>query len=281
MTGYIVVMSVSISIAQTWAASPERMFWATLVTAVAAAVMSLPITWEFGRMYLDLWDATQSLKDLAKTDQQTGLLNNRSFIEATQERLASGRRTALLLGDLDRFKAINDRYGHLAGDAVIAAVGERLRGLFGSTAIVGRMGGEEFAVAIDCPFREPEIARIHLASYAEEMRRRISELRFFADAGVIRPTISIGVACGEPGEGFSPLYARADRALYLAKAAGRDRVVDEFVFPTDLTASPERTESEAARAAVSPPAETPAPAPAPAPTAASSSTIAASVRRSA
>ncbi len=230
MTSYIVVMAVAISIGQTWAASPERMLWATAVTALAAAVMAVPITWEFGRMYLDLWEATQSLKDLAKTDQQTGLLNNRSFIEATQERLAAGRRTALLLGDLDRFKAINDRYGHLAGDAVIAAVGERLRGLFGTGAIVGRMGGEEFAVVIDCPFREPEIARVHLASYAEEMRRRIADLCFFADAGIIRPTISIGVACGEPGEGFSPLYARADRALYLAKAAGRDRVVDEFVF---------------------------------------------------
>ncbi|TBW34299.1 GGDEF domain-containing protein [Siculibacillus lacustris] len=227
MTIYIVIMASLISISQTWAASPERMLWALLGSGTAAALLSLPITWEFGRMYLDLWDATQSLRDLARTDQQTGLYNNRSFIEAVEERLALGRRIALVLGDLDRFKAVNDLHGHQSGDEVIARVGAEMRALFGDGAVIGRMGGEEFAAAIDCPFGDPEMARNHVATFAEELRRRIAAIRIPSEAGTIAPTISIGIARSEVPRGFSALYGRADKALYVAKAAGRNRVVDQ------------------------------------------------------
>jgi diguanylate cyclase (GGDEF)-like protein len=244
MTAYIVVMAVAISISQTWAASPERMIAATLGTAVAAAIVSLPITWEFGRMYLDLWDATQTLRDLAKTDLQTGVLNHRSFAETVEAIIAEGRPIALMIGDLDRFKTINDRHGHQTGDEVIARVGAELRDLFGPGTVVGRMGGEEFAAAIDCPFETETLARTHVMTFAEELRRRIGDIEVTTASGTVRPTISLGVARSHPGQGWPALYARADTALYLAKTRGRDRVVEESEIPLVDFPRPDRQRPE-------------------------------------
>ena len=202
---------------------------------VVAAIFAVPVAWEFGRMYLDLWETTQSLHRLATTDHGTGLLNNHAFVAQASERIDAGRRIALLIGDLDRFKSINDRHGHPKGDEVIAAVGAVVRNLFGQEP-VGRMGGEYFAVVLDCPFTDPEAAVRHCENFAEELRRRIAAIHIPAEHGIIRPTMSIGIARIREDEDFGRLYARADKALYLAKAAGRNRVVDESRF--DLDAEP-------------------------------------------
>ncbi len=204
---------------------------------VAAAIFAVPIAWEFGRMYLELWEATRSLHRLATTDHRTGLLNNHAFVSRASDRIDDGRRVALLLGDLDRFKAINDRHGHPKGDEVIAAVGAAMCDLFGHEA-VGRMGGEEFAVILDCPFEDDASAASHCERFAEELRRRVAAIRIPAERGTIRPTMSIGVARIRESEDFGQLYARADKALYLAKASGRNRVVDENRFELDETTPP-------------------------------------------
>lgn len=204
---------------------------------VAAAVFAVPIAWEFGRMYLELWQATRSLHRLATTDHRTGLLNNHAFVSRASDRIDDGRRIALLVGDLDRFKMINDRHGHPKGDEVIAAVGAAMCGLFGDD-MVGRMGGEEFAVILDCPFSDDAAAAGHCERFAEELRRRIAAIRIPAERGTIRPTMSIGVARVREGEDFGQLYARADKALYLAKASGRNRVIDENRFELDEAAPP-------------------------------------------
>lgn len=230
-----------------------------LGSLVATSILAIPITWEFGRMYLDLWKATQSLHVLARTDQQTGLLNNRTFVADVQKRLAVGRPIALLLADLDRFKSINDRHGHPKGDEVIAAVGGVMRNLFGDTAVLGRLGGEEFAVAIECPFADGRQGVEICDTWAEELRRRVATVRIEDEKGVVSPTVSIGVARSNPSDGFSGLYARADKALYLAKAAGRDRIVDEThvevvgtprrreVVPSEIRPATEARTGEAAR----------------------------------
>ena len=181
MTLYIGLLTALVTVVQLHDHTFSAIALTASVAFVATAMLSIPITWEFGRMYLDLWDATQSLHRLARTDLQTGLLNNRTFVQQVEERLDAGRRVALLLADLDRFKAINDRHGHPTGDEVIAAVGRVIRDLFGEGV------GEES----------------------------------------IAPTVSIGIARSNGEDGFSGLYARADKALYMAKAAGRNRVVDE------------------------------------------------------
>jgi diguanylate cyclase (GGDEF)-like protein len=227
MTIYIATLTALVTGVQARAQDPGTIVLSMIGAAVACAILAIPITWEFGRMYLDLWQATQSLHTLARTDLQTGLLNNRTFVALIEERLEAGHEVALLLGDLDRFKAINDRHGHPKGDEVIAAVGGVMRDLFAAPIPIGRMGGEEFAVAIDCPFSDPEANLRHCEAFADELRKRIGAIRIETEAKTIAPTISIGIARSTDVEGFSELYARADKALYVAKAAGRNRVVDE------------------------------------------------------
>lgn len=227
MTLYIGALTAFVTVVQMHGRALADVVVIATVAFAATAVLSIPITWEFGRMYLDLWDATQSLHRLARTDLQTGLLNNRTFVHQVEDRLASGRRVALLLADLDRFKAINDRHGHPIGDEVIAAVGTVIRDLFGEGMIFGRMGGEEFAVAIECPFGESKAAREICDRWAEELRRRVAALRIEGAGEEIAPTVSIGIARSNGVDGFSGLYARADKALYMAKSAGRNRIVDE------------------------------------------------------
>lgn len=226
MTVYIATLTAIVTAVQQRDQSLVTIGVSMIGTAIACAILALPITWEFGRMYLDLWDATQTLHTLARTDQQTGLLNNRTFVAQVEARLEAGRTVALLLGDLDRFKAVNDRHGHPKGDEVIAAVGAVMRSLFGEDTPIGRMGGEEFAVALDCPFLDPDVARAHGEAFADELRRRIAAIRIETGDEPIAPTISIGIARPDALSGFSDLYARADKALYLAKSAGRDRIVD-------------------------------------------------------
>lgn len=251
MTLYIAFLSMVATALHSWSDGFATMLALMSGTFVVTAILSIPITWEFGRMYLDLWEATQTLHALARTDQQTGLLNNRTFVARVGDRLADGRRTALLLADLDRFKSINDRHGHPKGDEVIAAVGQVIRDLFGPEAVVGRMGGEEFAVALDCPFGSEETARTHCADWADELRRRIAAIRIDDLDRVVAPTASIGIARASGEDAFSDLYARADEALYVAKAAGRNRIVDEVEATFASTA--ERRRGNPAGCATPPP----------------------------
>lgn len=242
MTLYISFLSMIVTGIQQRGEDVTTIVASVVGVGIACVILALPITWEFGRMYLDLWTATQSLHALARTDQQTGLLNNRSFVALIEERLEAGREVALLLGDLDRFKSINDRHGHLKGDEVIAAVGAVMRGLFAEPAPIGRMGGEEFAIALDCPFSDPRANLRYCEAFAEELRKRVGAIRIESGREVIAPTISIGIARSSDVGGFSDLYARADKALYVAKAAGRNRTVDETVV--DFVGPPRRCDAE-------------------------------------
>ncbi len=227
MTGQILIVVVFITAMLCRRDDLSTLIVDCAVVGLGALLLALPITWEFGRMYLDLWNSTQALRDLATKDQQTGLLNNRSFVATVEDRIAAGRRLALFVGDLDRFKSINDLHGHLVGDEVIARAGETLRDLFGEAAVLGRMGGEEYAVVIECPFENAEAAHAHAIALAEEMRRRIAEIVVPAENGPVTPTISIGVAWSRSESDFADLYARGDKALYVAKAVGRNRTVGE------------------------------------------------------
>ena len=155
------------------------------------------------------------LKTLADTDPLTGLYNRRGFVSRVEAALATAEPVALILLDLDHFKAVNDGFGHDAGDRVLFAVAAALRALSGE-AIVGRLGGEEFGVVV---VNGDSAA---LARLAERLRRGIAGLKIAK--GPLQVTASFGVA--EAGaESFEALYRTADRALYRAKAQGRDRVI--------------------------------------------------------
>ena len=161
------------------------------------------------------------LRHLADHDPLTGLLNRRSFERALDQHLARVRRYgvqgALLMIDLDGFKAVNDQHGHGTGDAVLAGVGERLRARLRTSDLLARLGGDEFAALLPVADRaEAE----HVARIAVEVVRDLSP-----EQGP-PVTASVGAAVlAEPELTAHVVQRQADRAMYAAKRAGRDGYV--------------------------------------------------------
>ena len=163
--------------------------------------------------------------ELSLTDELTGLPNRRAFMQRLQDEVARAHRygtpLALAIIDIDRFKPINDRYGHAAGDAVLREYARHVLSAFRHHDLVARYGGEEFAVLF--PGTTPAGVRRAL----EKARARVHG--HTVEVGGQRlplPTFSAGVAMLHPEENGQDLIRRADQALYQAKRAGRDRIVD-------------------------------------------------------
>jgi len=170
-----------------------------------------------------LHEAYERARELARTDELTGLANRRAFLEqgtaALDQALRYGRPLSLVMCDIDHFKPINDTHGHAAGDAVLRAVAERLRRAARAADIPGRIGGEEFALLL------PETGANAAVTLAERLRRDVGALAVFHDGVVLRFTCSFGVAQHSATmERLGALLGAADKALYRAKALGRDRV---------------------------------------------------------
>jgi len=169
----------------------------------------------------------------ASHDELTGLINRSLFVRITDAALAESReapeRTVVLLVDLDDFKAINDRLGHSVGDALLVAVGNRLRGGVRPEDTVSRLGGDEFAVLLRDvdPGERMEIARRFIGELALPLRAGGHELLVRA---------SVGVAPGAAGAEAGELLRRADLAMYVAKGHGRGRCT-EFDETMDQQAS--------------------------------------------
>jgi two-component system cell cycle response regulator len=161
------------------------------------------------------------MRELATTDQLTGLGNRHLFFELATRYLAraerEGRVLCMLVADVDHFKQVNDQHGHALGDRVLRAVGDVLRASSRKGDLVARFGGEEFVLLMPNCGAEDALAK------AEKIRRDCEQL----DASGVRLTISIGVACFDPGdpESLDSLFGRADKALYDAKRLGRNRVI--------------------------------------------------------
>lgn len=163
--------------------------------------------------------ANDRLRQLATTDELTGLWNRRHVGEHARRVFIQAERAAsdvgVLLLDLDHFKAINDQFGHAVGDEALVAAAEVLRSEVRASDLVGRWGGEEFVViAPDSPASATQLL-------AERLRGA-----FQARFGGMRPplTASIGVTAWLPGDDLESALQRADEALYQAKAAGRNSV---------------------------------------------------------
>ncbi len=160
-------------------------------------------------------------KAAAATDPLTGLLNRRGFFEAAAAMMKNNtpqlEPVSVLAFDLDHFKSINDRFGHKAGDAVLDLFAAVARRTMRGDDVIGRLGGEEFVAIISGKLADACIA-------AERVRLAFERAAAAAESPGAPATVSVGVACGEPLASIDALIARADAALYCAKANGRNRV---------------------------------------------------------
>jgi diguanylate cyclase (GGDEF)-like protein len=198
---------------------------ATLAIAMSllAVVVALPLVTLLQRSFRH----AQLLKD-ARADSKTGLLNAATWERESTAEVARAVRTrtplAVAMLDIDKFKGINDTYGHMVGDQVIKEIAHTLTSLLRDYDLAGRFGGEEFALLL------PQTRAVDAFRIAERVRANMAGLCIIA-AGAsggerVHVTVSIGVAALDSGSRreYSDLMAAADAALYRAKAGGRDQV---------------------------------------------------------
>ncbi len=184
------------------------------ILAAGAAVLAIAVR------NADLFD---EVRDNSLRDGLTGCFNRTHAIETLTIELRRARRTRLpvsvIMFDLDHFKAVNDQHGHLCGDAVLAAVGRRMRELLRSSDLKCRYGGEEFLVVL------PETPAEGAQRVAESLRKGLADMQVPWGPGTVSITASVGVTSAVEGElEAADIIARADAALYRAKDDGRDCV---------------------------------------------------------
>jgi len=176
----------------------------------------------FGFLLLCKEKDDRQMARLATIDSLTGLVSRRAFFEltASARQLASRQRhpIALMMLDLDHFKSVNDRYGHAVGDQALCVFAVAAQGALRDPDILGRLGGEEFAVAL------PGTDLAGALQAAERVRLAVKQARVPDCDADYAFTVSIGVVLIDPDEHINAALARADRALYVAKSSGRDRV---------------------------------------------------------
>lgn len=164
--------------------------------------------------------ANKRIEKLSKTDELTGLANRRYFMDYFEKMISQARRhsdpLSLAMIDLDKFKDINDTYGHQAGDDVLSALGSLLLDEARKEDLAGRIGGEEFAVLLV----QTDIGKAD--NYAERIREKINQLKVDSVPEAI--SASLGVSAMKAGDDSESLLKRADAALYEAKENGRNRV---------------------------------------------------------
>ena len=177
------------------------------------------------RLQEELQKKNEQLQELSIRDQLTGLYNRRYLMERLHEEVARVKRyryaLTLLMMDIDHFKQINDRYGHLQGDRVLQELAQILRASARAVDFVARYGGEEFVMVA------PNVDGSGGIILAERIRLAVEQHEFPCHEGVLRITISIGLASvrGQEVTDETDLLNRADKALYEAKERGRNRVV--------------------------------------------------------
>jgi len=187
-------------------------------TAIAlGTIVVLATVW----VALSAFRRARQMRNLALTDELTGLANRRAILRQLEQRLAGKKHPAapVLMFDIDHFKSINDRLGHDIGDVVLRKVALAAKRLIGGQGEVGRVGGEEFLVLLHAADAD------YLRAVAERLRQAVEALTFEAPATDLRVTISIGgCESGPHATRMEDLLKRVDLALYRAKSGGRNRV---------------------------------------------------------
>lgn len=184
--------------------------------------MGTPIFLFFSLKMRDLAAANRKLRIMAATDGLTACLNHNAFAARVDARAAGVEPAmgagALLIVDADKFKLINDRFGHQAGDRALELIAETLRATVRAGDIVGRLGGEEFGVFL------PNIDRVSAGRVAERLRIAVADIAFIAEGKCHPLSVSIGGVVFDEQASFETLFRQADDRLYHAKQTGRNKV---------------------------------------------------------
>jgi len=190
----------------------------------------------------DFLTAVETLQGQALQDELTGLLNRRAFFSRMESEFQRARRmgsgVAVVMADLDHFKQVNDTYGHLTGDVVLAETALRLGRTMRAFDVVGRYGGEEFAACLSLSMDSD------VRTVCERIRMAMASEPFVTDHGPLRVTISVGCVIAEEIDESSDTQAvldKADEALYAAKRLGRNRCVVRNLRRSDDTVQMEDT----------------------------------------
>lgn len=195
------------------------------IGVLIAALLTGALTYRTSLLMQELYIAKKELLRISRTDQLTGLLNRRGYDEAALKELEKARESNVpavaLMCDIDRFKAINDQFGHEFGDEVLVEIGKVIRS-FGNAngMLVARHGGEEFA-AFMIGVTAEQATRL-----ANKLRQICAGTRISTSGDAFASvTISIGLAISKDRTSLPNMMRAADQALYMAKHGGRDRVV--------------------------------------------------------
>jgi diguanylate cyclase (GGDEF)-like protein len=170
----------------------------------------------------------EALHNIAARDYLTDIYNRRYFFQAgprlVDQCLRRGGTTSIAILDIDHFKRLNDTYGHEVGDLVLKAVAKRLRAQVGEEHLLARLGGEEFGILFN------NLSVADAGSFCEDLRLDLASAKVIADDEELSVTVSIGLATIESHETFDNYLNAADQFLYMAKYAGRNRIVSELTL---------------------------------------------------
>lgn len=203
------------------AIDPERVMNAAAMVQYMRLIKRLE---QHASHFEDLIQMYRQVSEQARIDPLTELLNRRAFEEEVKQRFAEYRRYAtpmsFMMIDIDHFKAINDKYGHAAGDRALKAVATCLKYLLRVCDVAARWGGEEFIVCLQY------LSPADIENIAERIRREIADFTFDAEHDGPKLTASIGVSFVQADDlSYEQAIGRADRAMYEAKSAGRNRIL--------------------------------------------------------
>ncbi len=196
---------------------PEALRQGLISATVLPIVLAVPFFTLLTLKLRELAIANHKLNDLASIDALTGCLNRRAFT-AGVERALGRDGGALLAIDADRFKSVNDRFGHEAGDEALRLLAGAIRASVRDSDLVARLGGEEFGVFLG---RAPQARALEVA---ERIRSAVASAPFSPNGTRHPLSVSIGCAIAEEGADFAKLFRAADECLYTAKRNGRNRI---------------------------------------------------------
>lgn len=226
-TLFVTVLSITMSVVVGGVLTPLLIGPPTLgtlaLTILVPAIIAPPIIYLSMRMLHELDIAEGKLQHISTIDELTGIFNRRHFIHTTRTALAHAFRyeqaLSLIVMDLDHFKQVNDTLGHQAGDRVLTEVVDRAMSCLRTSDVFARYGGEEFVILL------PNTALEGALNLAERILVSVSERAIETGYGTIDITVSLGVtSLLTDDDCIEDLLDRADRALYAAKAQGRNRV---------------------------------------------------------